>query len=380
MPGWVDNTSLEIGRPIVFKTELAAAVGAGIITEDQANRLLAFLDSRREAPAMMAQAPAVAPSKFDFTHVLWYAGALIVIGALGLFTTAAFGAMGPKGLTVTALAYGAGFFTLGRFLWGRPGLKTPAGLLIACAVNMVPMAVYGIQAELQLDPLDAPGNYDDFFEWLNASWVYMDVATILAGIVALRYFPFPFIAAIMAGALWFLSMDLVPWVAIALTGSQEFTWELRETVSMYFGLALILVAWALDLKRWQAGDFAFWLHLFGVICFWGSLSLHDSDNGYLKLVYCLINVAMIGLGVFLGRRIYAVFGAFGISLYLGYLAWDVFENVLIFSFLLSAIGLGVIGLGIWYFRRQKQIAHWLVTSLPPELQRLRPVHARMAAA
>jgi hypothetical protein len=134
----------------------------------------------------------------------------------------------------------------------------------------------------------------------------------------------------------------------------------------------------LDLKRWQAGDFAFWLHFAGVICFWGSLSVHDSDNELMKAVYCAINVAMILLSVFLGRRIYAVFGALGVSFYLGYLAYEVFEEVLVFSFFLSAIGLAVIGLGIWYFRKQQAIAHWLMTSLPPEMQRLRPVHARMA--
>jgi hypothetical protein len=365
----------------VFRTELEAAVHAGIITADQAERLAVFFDSRApQAGVTAVTGPAVAPSKFNFSHVLWYAGALILIGALGLFTTAAFGAMGGKGLTVTALGYGAGFVALGRYLWSRPGLRVPAGLLIACAVNMVPMAVFGLQAELELwpEPFADPGGYDNFFEWLNASWVYMDLATIIAGAIALRFFPFPFIAAIMAGALWFLSMDLTPWVAYALTGSQDFTWILRDDVSMYFGLALIIVAWALDLKRWQAGDFAFWLHFAGVVCFWGSLSVQDSDNEMLKAVYCAINVGMILLSVFLGRRVYAVFGALGVSFYLGYLAYDVFEEVLMFSIVLSAIGLGVIGLGIWYFRKQQAIAHWLTTSLPPAMQALRPLHARMA--
>jgi hypothetical protein len=362
---------------------LEAAVHAGIVTADQATRLLAFLDSRVQPAAVTpVTGPAVASSRFDFVHVLWYAGALIVIGALGLFTTVAFAAMGPSALTMTAVAYGAGFVALGRFLWGRPGLKTPAGLLIACAVNMVPMAVFGIQAQFDLwpIPLQDPLSYGDFFEWLNASWVYMDVATIVAGAIALRYFPFPFIAAIMAGALWFLSMDLTPWIAYALQGDTGFTWSLREKVSMYFGLAVILAAWALDLKRWQAGDFAFWLHLAGVLCFWGGLTAQDSDNELLKLVYCLINVGLVVLAVFLGRRIYAVFGALGISFYLGYLAYEVFEDSLLFPLVLSAIGLAVIGLGIWYFRKQKAIAHWMLTSLPPELQRLRPVHARMAGA
>jgi hypothetical protein len=367
----------------VFWTELEAAVHAGIITADQAERLSAFLASRAPKPEVAAvTGAAVAPAKFDFSHVLWYAGALIVIGALGLFTTLAFDAMGPRALTITALGYAAGFVALGRVLWSRPGLKTPAGLLITCAVNMVPMAVFGIQAEFDLwpTPFEDPGSYGSFFEWLNASWVYMDVATIIAGIIALRFFPFPFIAAIMAGALWFLSMDLTPWVGYALYGNTDFTWGLRESVSMYFGLGLIVVAWAVDLKRWQAGDFAFWLHFAGVICFWGGLTSQDSDNEVLKFVYCLINMALVVLAVFLGRRIYAVFGALGISFYLGYLSAEVFQDSLLFPLALSAIGLGVIGLGIWYFRKQHAIARWLTISLPPALQQLRPVHARMVRA
>jgi hypothetical protein len=87
----------------VFRTELEAAVHAGIITADQAERLRAFFESRAaKAGVTQVTAPAVAPARFDFSHVLWYAGALIVIGALGLFTTVAFGAMGPRALTITA--------------------------------------------------------------------------------------------------------------------------------------------------------------------------------------------------------------------------------------------------------------------------------------
>jgi len=50
-----------------------------------------------------------------------------------------------------------------------------------------------IQAELKIwpEPFGDPGGYDNFFEWLNASWVYMDIGTILAGIVALRFLPVP---------------------------------------------------------------------------------------------------------------------------------------------------------------------------------------------
>ena len=57
--------------------DLRAAAAAGLITRAQIDPLLAFLGSR------VVSMPAPAP-KFDVVHLLWYAGALIVIGAMGL--------------------------------------------------------------------------------------------------------------------------------------------------------------------------------------------------------------------------------------------------------------------------------------------------------
>ena len=140
-------------------------------------------------------------------------------------------------------------------------------------------------------PFGEPGEYSDFFEWMNASWLYMDLGTILAGAIALAFFPFPFIAAIMAVALWFLSMDLTPWIF----HTKDFTWEMRQDVSLWFGLALIAAAWAIDLRRWRAGDFGFWLHFAGIAAFWGALTSMDSDSEVGKFLYCLINIGMVML-------------------------------------------------------------------------------------
>ena len=64
--------------------ELQAAVEAGIIGADTRDRLVAFVNAQART------APDAAPRpKFDVSHVLWYAGALIIITAMGLFSTAA---------------------------------------------------------------------------------------------------------------------------------------------------------------------------------------------------------------------------------------------------------------------------------------------------
>jgi hypothetical protein len=89
--------------------DLRAAAVAGTITSDQLEALLAFLATR--APAQPASAP-----KFDVVHVLWYMGALIVISAMGLFSTLAFSKMGGSALTATALVYAALFGAAGHYL------------------------------------------------------------------------------------------------------------------------------------------------------------------------------------------------------------------------------------------------------------------------
>jgi hypothetical protein len=75
--------------------------------------------------------------------------------------------------------------------------------------------------------------------------------------------------------------------------------------------------------------------------------------------------------VFLERRVYAVFGAFGIAL-----AEKVFKDSLLFPFALSLIGVGVIAAGLAYHNRRGAITLWIASRIPTSLRQLRPVHAR----
>jgi hypothetical protein len=341
----------------------AEAVAAGILSADQAERLEAFL-AAGHAPDNPVTI--VAP-RFDLAHVLWYFGALIIIGAMGLFSTLAFSQMGAPALLATALAYAGAFVFVGHHLWHERGLPTPGGLLIAAAVSMTPLAIFSLQDLLGWwGGLDKPGNYKDFYIWIKGGFVPMEVGTILAALLALRFYRFPFILFIAAMALWFMSMDLAEW----LTGSAA-GWDARRKISLAFGLVLIPVAWAVDLRRRDA-DFGFWLHLVGIVTFWGGLTFQESSNEFAKFLYFLINLGLIGLSVFLSRRVYAVFGGIGAMIYFGNLASKVFKDSLLFPFALSAIGLGVIGLGLLYYRRSAAIEQALQSILPDFLLKLRP--------
>ncbi len=343
------------------ESDLRAATAAGVLDAGQLDRLIHFLRARGGSGAA-----ATAP-RFDVAHLLWYAGALIVMTAMGLFSTLAFSAMGGEALAVTAVVYAAMFAAAGHYLWYRKGLRTPGGLLIAIAVSMAPLAVYGIQDALDLwGQFGKPGTVQGFYVWIKGSWIFMEIAAIAAALIALRFYPFPFIVVIIGVALWFMSMDLAPWIA----GKAHADFETRRQVSLWFGLATLIVAWIVDIRR--RGDFAFWLHLFGMLAFWGAVTSTSGGTAFGKALYCALNVGLLFASVFIGRKVYAVFGVIGIALYLGDLANKVFKDSLLFPFALSLIGVAVIGAGLLYYRHQERIALWLDAHMPAALKRLRP--------
>jgi len=351
--------------------DLLAIRDAGLITQPQFESISAFLQKRN---VDRAQLP-----RFDLTHVLWYAGALIIMGALGLFTNEAFNRLGAPALVACGAAYAVASGIAGHMLWNRPGLRTPGGLLISVAVAMVPLIVYGIQDWLQLWDYAKgdPGQYRNFFPYVHGSWLYMELATVAAALAAARVYRFPFIMMVAATALWFMSMDLAVWFTRVQPEAGTYTpydyeFDIRRKVSLVFGLVMMLAAWIADIRRKGGPDMTFWIHIAGATAFWGGLSLTNGGTQPEKLAYCLINVGLLGYSLFLNRRIYAVYGAFGVAGYLGYLASDVFRDAILFSFALSAIGIGIIAAGIYTHRNRDRLKQWFDGLVPAGLQRLRP--------
>ena len=194
----------------------------------------------------------------------------------------------------------------------------------------------------------------------------MEMATIAAGVIALWFFRFPFLTAPTAFVLWYVSMDLTP----IISGGAVFDWELRLLVSLWFGLAMIAGSYVIDQRTEQ--DFSFWGYLFGLIAFWGGLSLLNSDGEVSKFFYFLINIALLGVSLFLRRRVFMVFRAFGVLGYIGYLASEIFEGSILFPFVLTMVGLGVIYLGIKLKRHGDKIEQAVENTLPVWMKRLRP--------
>ncbi len=146
--------------------------------------------------------------------------------------------------------------------------------------------------------------------------------------------------------------------------------ELRALVSMYFGLTMIFFAFWVDIRSIKSGDYAFWLYLFGVIAFWGGLTSQHSDSEISKFIYCCINLVLIGAGAVIIRRVFVIFGAIGCSIYLGHLANEVFKNSWLFPIALTAIGSGIIYLGLLWQKNEKKITRRVRSFLPLQLREL----------
>lgn len=359
---------------LLTDADLKAIRDADLIDDTKLAQISAFL-RERHGHLTENQIP-----RFDITHVLWYAGALIIMGAMGLFTTIAFNRMGGWALTACGAIYAVVFTVVGDYLWRSRNLHVPGGLLIGVAVSMVPMMVYGIQDALDLWKYaqGQPGLYKNFFPYVHGSWLYMEIATIAAALLAFHRYPFHFIVLIAAIALWFMSMDLAVWFMHSPETNQnseelwKYNYEVRRIVSLWFGIAMIIAAWTTDILRNEGPDFTNAIHMFGALAFWAALPPLLGSPEILKFSYCLINVLLVGFSVFIKRRIYAVLGAFGIASYLGYLASVVFKDMILFSFALSGIGVAIILLGLSLNHNYAKIADTIDKVLPYSLKRLRP--------
>jgi hypothetical protein len=318
-------------------------------------------DTFERIRAALATETEVAPN-FEAAHISYYLGALLIIGAMGWFVTNAWDRLSGLTLSAIAIGYGVLFGAAGVHLFRKASTKIPGGLLVAVAVCMTPMAVYGVERAAGWWPQGDPGSYANFHPYINGSWVVMECVTVLIAGLALKFVRFPFITAPAAYALWYLSMDATAWIFGA-----QWTFHQECWISVIFGLATLIAAYLLDGISEQ--DFSFWFYLFGLLTFSGGLSLMGSGSQLGRAVYCLIHLAMMALAILLQRRVFVVFGAIGTFIYLASEAGEYFRNSFGFTIALTLIGITFIGAGIAYKRQEARLESKLSRFMPGRMRR-----------
>ena len=355
---------------VLKRNDVLNAAQDGLITAQQAQALWQRWSSLDRQTTVSTQPGALATGpKFGFVNVLYYFGGLVAIGAMTLFMTLGFQAMGPTGLLLIGLAYLVACLKVADHFKAR-GLPVPAGILATLAVILSPLAVWCVQHLLGLWPPGSTDNYREYHTLINWRWMTLEFATLATGVVMLWRYRLPFMVMPIAMTIWYMSMD----VANGLMQQEGFDWDFSRDVTLVFGIATCFIAMWVDVRSRKAQeaewrqDYAFWLYILGALMFWGGLSWRDSGSEWGKVIYALINIALVLFGAAIGRRVFTIFGALGVAGYLGYLSHRVFNDSMLFPFALTLLGLGVVALGVWWQRHEAAINARLARFVPEGLR------------
>lgn len=337
----------------INQTILERAVQKNILSQQQADRLFEFVKNNQPQK-----------TQFNLSNAIYYFGGMLAISSMTLFMSYAWERFGGFGIFYLCLAYaviGLGFTSK----FAHHNHPIPAGICATFVIALTPLAVFGLQLGLGLWPDNT--HYQDYHRYIQWHWLYMELTTLMVGLILAWIYRYPFMIMPIAFTLWYLSMDLTIW----FMHENYYSWQLRALVSMYVGLIICLIAFWVDLRgRKSMADYAYWLYLFGVMAFWCGLSSQHSTNELSKFLYFLINIGMMLIGVILLRKVFVTFGAIGCALYIGHLAFDLFKDSPLFPVILSAIGFSIIYLGTLWQKNEQHITHKLQQLLPDAIKEM----------
>jgi hypothetical protein len=243
-------------------------------------------------------------------------------------------------------------------------METAGGLLLAIPIAVTPLFVFSLLRLFDFWPQE--WSYNDYYVWIKGKWIVLEISAILVALPILVKTKFPFYIFLIAGSLWFFSMDIVA----IIYEETKITWTERALVSDFFGLFMIGIGYFVDVKFKR--DYSFWPYLFGLITLSSGLSVFYNDNVFKFIILGLINVVLILFSIFVNRNIFLVFGTIGLIEFLGRLSWEFFEWSAFFPIALTIIGILLIVSGIFFQKNKKEIEKNIINKLPPFILNLRP--------
>jgi hypothetical protein len=271
---------------------------------------------------------------------------------------------GPKGIAIISALYFTVFLTAGYFMFFKKNMEVAGGILFSVSIAIVPLLVFSILKVYNRWPQG--WEYNDYYEWVKGKWIILEISTILVALPILYKTKFPFIVFLIAGSLWFFSMDIVP----LIYKTTYFTWTERANISIIFGLCMIGIGYVADVKLKK--DYAFWMYLFGLITLSSGLSVFYNVDLYKFTLLGIVNILLILFSVFLNRNVFIVFGTIGLTQFLSRLSWEFFKGSVLFPFALTIIGVFLIILGILFQKNRKRIEDKIINKLPSYILNLRP--------
>lgn len=342
----------------VRREDLDRAVADGLVTRAQADALWERTDPLRRLPP-----PRLPPARAALAAGV---GA-VAAGLLAAVLMAVWEGSGPGAGLAVALVEGAALTGAARVLGRREGLAPVAAVLAALAVALAPAAVRAGQAWAGvLDHAAPPAT--TFAAWVTGPLFLPAAAAAVAALAALWAIPAPLLSGVLVVTLWGWTLSAAP----VVFGPAP-TWAQHAILSALVGALAILAGVAVDgrLRR----DHARWLYCVGLAAFCGGVSTLHGDAGLSLLAGLLTYAALLPVGLFLGRRCFAVFGAVGVASGLARFADELLVDALVppvFVAIAVALGAGA----FLYARVAPAWERAAAAALPEHLRRWIPPRAR----
>jgi len=296
--------------------------------------------------------------------VLYYIGGLLIISAMTWLMRESWASFGAEGIAFISVLYFLIFLFAGHYIFFRKNLEIAGGLLLTIPVAITPLFTFSVLEILGYWPLG--WRHSDYFIWIRGRWIILEIATLVVALPIFLKTKFPFHVFLIAGTLWFFSMDIVP----VLHGASFISWSDRGIISIIFGLLMISVGYWADIKFKK--DYAFWMYLFGLLTLSSGLSIFYNNVTSRLIFLGLVNILLILFALFINRNTFLVFGAIGLIQFLSRLAWVFFQGSIFFPFALTIIGLLLISLGIYFQKNRKRVQENIINKLPVSILNLRP--------
>jgi hypothetical protein len=334
---------------------LDAGVAAGVITAEQRSALLQ-LDDR----AAREGAREVPPRALDAITVVYWIGATLVVFALGWFLADKWETLGAAGTLGVGVGYAALFAVVARTL-ARERFPLAGGVATALVVLTAPLiawAILSLTGEWPSDVWSAPlvrsGPY------MGTRRLVVELATVLAALLVVRTVPptrlrrTPVaIPLATAGALALVqTADLFASAVVPLEANRYLDgWAACMAAAVLFALAYMT-----DVRQRAVGDasredFAGWLYAATCLTLEVGAAMAFDSAGRGRHLLAVLALVLFAAAVRLRRRTLLAAGMVNAVWYLGWLAFEVFKDVLSFPFLLAMFGGVVLMVGVLLQRR-----------------------------
>jgi MFS family permease len=328
---------------------IATAAERGVVDSTQRDALTALADeitgaNRHDEPTSFATESG---RPFNPVMIAYSAGALLVLFALGWFLADRWRDLGGVGVLVVSGVYTAAFAITSHQL-RRRGFRVASGLVAALAVAMTPVWSWALLRIAGEWPPSS--NYNDpllrFEPWIASRWIILELATIAVALITLRRVRFFAIAIPIAAA--FVGVLLHLGKAL---GDPEISYYVGPYYACVVGCLTLAIGYAIDRREGDGEDYAVWFYfaatlvlLVGYVGVWRTI-------GWWRHALPLVAAVFVIAALYLRRRVLLLAAGIAAFGYLGYLAFDVFENVIGLPIALAGLGLLVIASTVWVQRR-----------------------------